>query len=419
MPKKATGNGHFPLRLEWRTPGELADNPLNWRTHPRSQLDGLRDILGTVGWAGAALYNERTGRLIDGHARKSAPQNVLIDGKMPVLVGSWDDTQERLILATLDPLAALAEADAAKLDALLREVDTGSEAVMEMLADLAAEAGVVPPDSEPVDAEPQIDRAAELQKEWGTKAGQVWKVQGKAGVHRVMCGDSTKAEDVGRLLNGAKPFIMVTDPPYGVEYDPEWRQEAAAAGHLAKARRAVGKVASDDRADWTETYKLFSGTVAYVWHAGRFAADVVVNLRDAKFDVRSQIVWRKPTFAISRGHYHWQHEPCWYAVRGGASSKWCGDRSQSTVWDISNHQKEHTDHGTQKPLECMARPIRNHGGKGDDVYDPFLGSGTTLIAAENLGRVCYGCEISPAYTGVILQRAKDAGMAPHLAEESP
>lgn len=220
------------------------------------------------------------------------------------------------------------------------------------------------------------------------------------GDHRLLCGDSTNAENVAKLLGGERPFMMVTDPPYGVEYDPEWRHETG----LNNSDR-TGKVSNDDRVDWTDAYNLFPGTVAYVWHADRFAADLVVNLRAAKFEIRTQIIWRKSRFAISRGHCHWQHEPCWYAVRPGNSSKWCGDRSQSTIWDIDHKgQDAETIHGTQKPVECMARPIRNHGGKDDSVYDPFLGSGTTLIACEQMGRKCFGLELDPRYCDVIVQR---------------
>ncbi len=229
-----------------------------------------------------------------------------------------------------------------------------------------------------------------------TEPGDLWLL----GDHRVLCGDATKADDVARVLEGAVPFLMVTDPPYGVEYDPRWRHREG----LNHSPR-TGKVKNDDRVDWTEAYKLFPGHVAYVWHAGRFAADLVVNLKSAGLDIRTQIIWRKPRFVIGRGHYHWQHEPAWYAVRAGGSAKWLGDRTQSTVWDIA--QKDGTGittHGTQKPVECMRRPIRNHGGKGDDVYDPFLGSGTTLIAAEQLGRKCYGIEISPNYCDQAVQR---------------
>ncbi len=246
-----------------------------------------------------------------------------------------------------------------------------------------------------------------LQKEWKTELGQVWEIKGTR-THRLMCGDSTDQNSVKRLLGRANPFIMVTDPPYGVEYDPEWREREL---EHSKRPRRTGTVTNDDEANWTDAYRLFPGVVAYVWHAGRFSGELVSHLAEAKFAIRSQIIWLKPRFAISRGHYHWQHEPCWYAVRQG-SAKWCGDRSQSTIWDITNRLTEEeikTDHGTQKPLECMARPIRNHGEKDDHVYDPFLGSGTTMLAAEQLERQCYGMELSPGYCAVILQRMVDAG----------
>jgi DNA modification methylase len=232
-----------------------------------------------------------------------------------------------------------------------------------------------------------------------TQPGDLWLL----GDHRLLCGDSTKPEDVQCLLAGAEPFLMSTDPPYGVSYDPEWRHEMG----LNDSDR-TGTVANDHRVDWTDAYRLFPGRVAYVWHAGRYAGELSSHLAAAEFEVRTQIIWRKPRFAISRGHYHWQHEPCYYAVRPGGSAKWCGDRSQSTVWDIPMKESAQADaetkHGTQKPVECMARPIRNHGGRDDDVYDPFLGSGTTLIAAEQLGRRCFAMELDPSYCDVAVLR---------------
>lgn len=396
---------------------DLLPNPANWRGHPKAQQDALRGVLREVGFVGTLLaYELPDGRLqlIDGHLRQETMPGEHVD----VMVVDLTPAEAAKVLATHDPLAGMAEADAGKLDALLREVQTGDEALAKMLSDLATDAGILDGlggEAEAPDAE--IDRAAELQAKWGTATGQLWIVPSKSGEgeYRVLCGDSTKAEDVGRLMGGRKPFIMVTDPPYGVKYDPEWRNEAAEKGLIAFAARREGSVENDDRVDWTDAYKLFPGRVAYVWHAGRFAADLVLNLRAAKFEIRTQIIWRKPAFAISRGHYHWQHEPCWYAVREG-SSKWCGDRSQSTVWEISNRpdQKDNTNHGTQKPVECMARPIRNHGGNGDDVYDPFLGSGTTVAAAEALGRIAFGIEISPAYVAVILERLTAMGLEPRL-----
>ncbi len=248
-----------------------------------------------------------------------------------------------------------------------------------------------------------------------TQPGDLWLL----GEHRLLCGDSTNAGDVARLLDGTVPFLMTTDPPYGVEYHASWRHAAG----LNNSDR-VGEVANDHRFDWTDAYKLFPGAVAYIWHAGVYSGPVASHLETAGFEIRAQIIWRKPRFVISRGHYHWSHEPCWYCVRPGRTggSKWCGDRSQSTVWDVPQRDDTgDTQHSTQKPVECMSRPIRHHGGKDDHVYDPFLGSGTTLIAAEQRGRRCFAMELDPRYVDVAVQRwEKFTGKkAERVSEDTP
>ena len=124
------------------------------------------------------------------------------------------------------------------------------------------------------------------------------------------------------------------------------------------------------------------------------------------FDIRAQIIWAKERLVIGRGDYHWQHEPCWYAVR--KKGRWTGDRSQTTLWTIpSGGQDADTIHSTQKPLECMRRPIQNNSHAGETVYDPFLGSGTTLIAAQTIDRICVGVELDPGYVDVIVRRWQD------------
>lgn len=400
--------------------GDLLPNPKNWRVHPATQANALRGILAEVGWADAVLARETDEglMLIDGHLRAEvAPEE-----KIPVLVLDVTEEEGDKILATLDPLAGLATADAERLESLLGELDFDNEDLQKMLDGLKADAGIKTEPAALEDPEPQIDRAEELLAAWDVKPGQLWEIQGKQ-THRLLCGDSTKAEDVAKLLGDVVPFIMVTDPPYGVEYDPEWRDEV-----LEKLNRRTGNVQGDSSATWTPAYKLFSGHVAYVWHADRHAAELVVNLREAGFGVRTQIIWRKPQIVFGRGHYHWQHEPCWYAVRKGGSAKWCGDRTQSTIWEIQHlvsraktngTADEFTTHGTQKPVECMARPIRNHGGKEDDVYDPFLGSGTTMVAAEQLDRRCYGIELEPKYVAVALERMVALGCKCVLKESGP
>lgn len=232
--------------------------------------------------------------------------------------------------------------------------------------------------------------------------GDIWLL----GQHRLVCGDSTKAEDVDKALNGVKPHLMVTDPPYGVKYDPTHRR----ALQSKNSKPAQGVVLNDDRADWTEAYSLFPGDVAYVWHPpGARSVEFFQNLTDVGFDVRMQIIWAKNVAPIGRGNFHVQHEPCWYAVRKrqGATAHWQGDRSQTTLWKIDKPQKSETGHSTQKPIECMRRPIVNNSSPGQAIYEPFSGSGTTIIAAEMTGRICHAIELNPAYVDVAVQRWQD------------
>ena len=176
MAKPTPPSDPQPLRLEYRTPAELVENPENWRRHPVAQRAALADVIAEVGWEGACLFNERTGRMIDGHLRQKIAQDQGCE-KIPVLIGSWDEATEAKILATLDPIGALAEADSAKLEALLREVSTESDPLQHLLAELALDAGIGPPqlDAAP-DPGPQIDRAAELQQKWQTASGQLWLI---------------------------------------------------------------------------------------------------------------------------------------------------------------------------------------------------------------------------------------------------
>ncbi len=197
---------------------------------------------------------------------------------------------------------------------------------------------------------------------------------------------------------------MVTDPPYGVEYDPAWRNEAIKSDGTAVGARATGQVLNDDKADWREAWALFPGDVAYVWHAGLFAGVVAESLQATGFELRSQIVWKKSNFAIGRGNYHWHHEPCWYAVREKRKGHWHGDRKQSTIWEIAKPAKSETGHGTQKPVECMKRPIENNSSPGQAVYEPFSGSGTTIIAGESTGRAVLAIELNPVYVDVAVRR---------------
>lgn len=240
-----------------------------------------------------------------------------------------------------------------------------------------------------------------------TQLGDVFELN----EHRLVCGDSTNPDVVAKCVDGKEPILMVTDPPYGVNYDPKWRKDIK--GKHGVAARAMGTVQNDDQVNWALAWHLFPGSVAYVWHAGKHCSEVQESLEEAEYEIINQIIWMKQHFALSRGDYHWQHEPCWYAVKKGMPHNWQGARDQATTWEIANlnafgkqrgEGEDRTAHSTQKPIECMSRPIQNNTKKGEGVYDPFLGSGTTLIAAEKLDRVCYGIELSPAYCDIIINR---------------
>jgi DNA modification methylase len=274
--------------------------------------------------------------------------------------------------------------------------------------------------SMPSGADPE--RTPDLPKKPASRLGDLW-VMGK---HRILCGDSTNADDVAKVLADHKPNLTVTDPPYGVNYDPMWREglgrdvdgkaQRVTSGKTVNQFRAnaTGLVKNDDRADWRAAWELFPGDVIYAWSASLHSGVVQFSLEAANFFARAQIIWNKQTMVFGRGDYHWKHEPCWYAVRKGATAKWAGDRKQTTVWDIQNHNpmggnrdEEQTGHGTQKPIECMKRPIENSSKPGDYVYEPFAGSGTTIIAAAMTNRYCLAIELDPAYVDLIVNRWQD------------
>jgi DNA modification methylase len=257
----------------------------------------------------------------------------------------------------------------------------------------------------------ETDETIPLTPKYEVKLGDIFQL----GTHRVMCGDSTNKEQVSKLLGGGSMVLMVTDPPYGVDYHPEWRDKADKGGILGNRypTRAIGNVENDKRIDWSEAYNLFNGDVAYVWHAGKYACEVKESLTNSGFEIISQIIWAKPHFALSRGDYHWKHEPCWYAVRKGKQHNWQGSRNECTIWEIAgmnamgashDPSDERTGHGTQKPIECMKKPIMNNSKVGDNIYDPFGGSGSTLIACEQVKRNCFMMELDPIYCSFILER---------------
>jgi DNA modification methylase len=388
------------VRYGTEDPSKLVPHPKNWRKHPAKQQEALSAALGEIGWVQDIIINERTGRMLDGHLRVNLA-NMMNEKSVPVKYVDLSEEEEEAVLATLDPITGMAEADKDRLASILDKMKENFDSLA--MRDLAEQIrGQTKLDRTQADDDFEAPPPETIDTD--IKLGELIEL----GAHRLVCGDATSTahtEILKRAGLSTASFMIVTDPPYGVDYDPQWRRKEG----LNKSNR-MGTVTNDNRADWSQAFSLLlPADVIYCWHGGKFTAETAQALESSGYVIRAQIIWRKQRIVIGRGDYHWQHEPCWYAVRKGAKSKWCGDRTQSTIWDIDNihrtggaHDDEITTHSTQKPVECMARPIRNHQFK--TILDPFLGSGTTMIAAERLGRTCYAMEISPEYCEISCQR---------------
>ena len=369
----------------------------NARTHSATQIAQIVASIREFGFTNPLLVDEHNS-LIAGHGRLEAARRLGMPQLPAIVVEGLTDAQKRALRIADNQLALNASWDDDLLRTELADLrDVGFDLALtgfgeEELGALFAErnAGLTDPDDVP-----------EAPAEPISKLADVWLL----GRHRLVCGDATSEVDVSLCLGGVKPHLMVTDPPYGVDYDPDWRNHAVRADGTFIGALAIGTVTNDTRADWGDAWSLFPGDVAYAWHpAGAMQIDHHRALINAGFDVRMQIIWAKSHYPIGRGNYHVQHEPCWYAVRKGGVAHWSGDRTQSTLWQIDKPVKSETGHSTQKPVECMRRPIENNSSPGQAVYDPFVGSGTTIIAAEMTGRACHAIEISPQYCDVAIQR---------------
>ena len=371
----------------------------NSRTHGEEQVAQVAASIKEFGFTNPVLIDEQGG-IIAGHGRTMAARKLGLAEVPCIRLSHLTEAQKRAYVIADNKLALNAGWDETMLALEFKDLqDMGFDLELtgfglgdidELLAEL---------DATP-EGNTEEDETPAVQAELVSKLGDVWSL----GKHRIMCGDSTNGEQVKMLLGGGMPHLMVTDPPYGVEYDADWRNKAHRADGTPIAGSAVGKVLNDDRADWREAWALFPGEVAYVWHAGAFSHTVADSLVSCNFRLYALIVWGKNQMAIGRGHYHHKHEPCWYAVKKGGTGHWQGDRKQTTLWSIDKPTKSETGHSTQKPIECMRTPIENNSKAGDSVYEPFSGSGTTIIAAEQTGRICYAMELSPAYVDVAVRR---------------
>lgn len=387
---------------------KLVPNPRNPNRHPESQIKLLAKIIRAQGWRNPIVVSKRSGFVIKGHGRLDAA-NLLECEQVPVDFQDYEnEAAEWADMLADNKISELAETDDAELKALIKELDgkidldlTGFDvdSVDELLKRLNTNEGdgstVMQPPVTPL-----------------TKPGDLYLL----GAHRLLCGDSTDADDVKRVMNGERAILFATDPPYLVGYDgtnhpgtrpktnTDWSETYGATWDEADAAqnnelydrfiKAAIAEAIDPNAAW------------YCWHASRRQRMVEDAWEKNGAFVHQQIIWAKPNRPIlTRSWYLWAHEPCFFGwIKGNKPPRETSDYERS-VWEIEGlNNDERPDHPTPKPLECFALPMRQHTNKGGLCYEPFSGSGSQLIAAEQLGRRVYGLEISPAYGDVIVQR---------------
>ena len=411
---------------------DLVPNPKNWRRHPKAQADALRGLLVEIGYANAVLVRELPdGRLmiIDGHLRAETTPNAMV----PVLVLDVDEVEADKLLITLDPLASLAEADNERIKLLLETVQTNNSAVQDLLRRTAGEQiwKTLHPDIEPP---AQIDRAGELQRKWGTVAGQLWIIGG----HRLLCGDSTKAGDVVRLMNDEREVLFATDPPYAVGYTGGAHPQSWGKKDTSDRTSVQYLEANSADVDNTEeaAIKLYRGAMGmavkhaivrnaafYWWHAScrQMALESIWN--EFGVFVHQQIIWAKSRPVLTYSTYLWQHEPCLFGwIRGEkprSFRKQVGDTAggfPTTVWEIPSSEVETDAHPTCKPCRLFSLPMEMHTEPDDICYEPFAGSGSQLVAAEQTERRCFAIEKSPPFVAVALERMADMGLKPKLIE---
>lgn len=375
-------------------PSDLVPNPENWRSHPQEQRDALGGALGDVGWVTEVIVNKTTGHLVDGHLRLDL---ALSRGEpfVPVTYVDLTVDEERLVLATLDPLAAMADAEVIPLQELLSQLDPNSAALSRMLENLGKQYeptrhGLADPDDAP-----------DLVDESDIKRGDVFAL----GDHRVMCGDAR--EDLATLMGGVRADCLWTDPPYGVNYVGKTPARLRIDGDGLIADETVEAVFTAARAVVVEGAPFYCASPA-----GSRSFTFWRAIVTAGWQFHQELVWVKDSMVLGHSDYHFQHEPILYGYapttgRAGRGrhkgSRWHGGNSQKSVFNVER-PKRSEEHPTMKPVALIEPMLRNSSPIGGVILEPFAGSGSTIIAAEITGRRCYAMDIDPRYVAVAIGR---------------
>ena len=370
--------------------GKLVPYVNNARTHSPEQINKLRSSLREFGFINPVIIDRDFG-VIAGHGRILAAKEEGITEVPCVFADHLTEAQKKAYIIADNRMAM----DAGWDEELLRvEIEALQAEAFDLsltgfdekeLSDLFKDDADVQEDDFDVDAE--------LEKPTFSKSGDVWTL----GRHRLVCGDSTKAETFDTLMQGRKANLVVTDPPYNVNYEG-----------------TAGKIKNDNLADekfyqflfdaFSNIEKVMADDASiYVFHADTEGLNFRKAFSDAGFYLSGCCIWKKPSLVLGRSPYQWQHEPCLYGWKKSGKHQWYADRKQTTIWEFEK-TKKNTDHPTMKPIPLLAYPIQNSSMSNTLILDPFGGSGSTLIACEQTDRDCYTIELDEKYCDVIVKQ---------------
>ena len=420
-----------------------------WDKNPRKNdkaVPAVARSIRTYGFVAPVVVWQSRQQLVAGHTRISALQMILEEdpefvprdapgvGLVPVRFHEFTDESEAAAYAIADNrLSEIATWDEELLgevlaeirafdDELLMETGFGEAAIDRLIREAGGNA------SGGEDPGSQTDRADELKDKWQTELGQLWEIDsatvpGKC--HRLLCGDATSTDDVRRLMNGERAALCASDPPYLVDYDGTNHPQS-------KKKKVEGKDGNkhwDAYKDPTASVKFFSDYIRvaleealtdnpafYQWHASKRQGLVEAAWEENGLFVHQQLIWTKSRAILTRSHFMWQHEPCFYGwIKGKPPARTppLGD-GVSTVWDIGQVGESDGIHPTQKPLEIFARPVAWHVSHGGICYEPFSGSGTQCVSAEKESRICFAMELAPEFVAAGLERMSGMGLTPRL-----
>jgi DNA modification methylase len=397
---------------------------LNPHKHPAKQRRSIRGSLNAVGWVKPVVVSKRSGKMLDGHARIEEALDLGPNTPIPFVTVDVSEDEERLILIELDATTGQAQYDVEMLQKLMATTPAPNPELRSLYEDLALmnNFDLNKATADPGEGGDDFEEKPPSRPE--TRPGDLYIIKsGDGRIHKLLCGDSTSAKDVTRLMDGERAGLFATDPPYVVKYD--------GMNHPSKWNLPEEKKVKRNK-DWSENYrewddqdfeKLYDGFIGlavehaitdnapwYCWHASANQTRVEASWKKYGAFVHQQIIWVKNMPVLTYGIYMWKHEPCFFGWKKGGKIERITNSHMSTVWEIPNAHGAGTVHPTMKPIEVFARPMRFHLRAGELAYEPFAGSGTQLIAAHREGRRCYAIEMEPAFCDVVIRRCEAENM---------